>query len=363
MPAKILIVNWRDIKNPEAGGAEVHYHEIFRRLDPARYTVSVLASSVPGLPADEVIDGIQVHRRGKRSTFNYWVYANIGSFVKAHGADLIFDDVNKIPFFLPRFVKKPVVAMFHHLFNTSIFHEFGFPLASYVYLSEKLISPAYRDTPFTAVSQSTFNELLGMGFKADRGRIIHNGIDLERYTPAGSRDPFHLLFVGRIKRYKNVSFLIRLFRELRTLYPQARLTIAGGGDYLNTLMNEAKDLDEVRFAGFVPQEEKIALYRKASVFVNPSVKEGWSITNIEACACGMPVVAADVPGLRDSVKNHENGYLFEYNNIDSCIQALRKILDHAPETEALRIKSRRFSENYSWDRSTRETEALIREIL
>jgi glycosyltransferase involved in cell wall biosynthesis len=244
MPHKILIVNWRDIRNPEAGGAEVHYHEIFRRLNPSRWEVSVLASSVPGFPREETIDTLRVFRRGRRSTFNFWVYANINRFVRKGRYELVVDDVNKLPFFLPKILKRvPVVGCFHHLFGTSIFRELGPLMGAYVFGSEKLIGWGYRGAPFTAVSQSTFDELTGFGLDPTRGRIIHNGIDLKHYVPDGpSRDARHILFVGRIKRYKNVGFLLRLHRELLKSHPEARLTIAGGGDYLPELRRQAEGL-------------------------------------------------------------------------------------------------------------------------
>jgi len=356
MKQNILIVNWRCIKNPEAGGAEVHYHEIFRRLVAKGFKISLLASSFHGASPQEEIDGITTYRRGSRSSFNFWVYAHINSFVKQGQFDLVIDDVNKIPFYLPKLISTPVVGCFHHLFDTSIFKELGVALASYVYASEKLIGPAYRNTPFTAVSQSTFDELLQKGFDGNKGRIIHNGIDLVRYTPRPeSKEPRNILFVGRIKKYKNTQFLLTLFRKIKALYPDATLTIAGGGDYLPHLKDEAGNLEGLFFPGFVTEEKKIELYRKATVFINPSIKEGWSITNLEASACGTPVVAADSPGLRDSVKEGKNGTLFPYNDLDCCMNEIIELFEDRTYYSELSLASRAFAENYSWERSATET--------
>jgi glycosyltransferase involved in cell wall biosynthesis len=364
MKKKILIVNWRDIKNPEAGGAEVHYHEIFKRFDHDRYEISVLASTFKGCTPEETVDCLKIYRQGARNLFNFHVYFNINKFIRQHNFDLIIDDVNKIPFFLPCIVKKPLISLFHHLFGKSIYKEFSLPLASYVYLSEKFIGPVYKNTRFMAVSKSTLDELLGLGFKAPQGRIIHNGVDLERYVPDLARkDPYHLLYLGRIKRYKNIDFLIKAAKRLKKDLPELKVTIAGEGDYLDTLKQQGQAMDFIKFLGVIDEEEKIKLYQKAHLFVTPSIKEGWSITNIEASACGTPVLASNVEGLRDSVKQGENGYLFEYNNIEEFCKKALEILENKTLADRLFQSSRKWAKNFSWDKSTQETENFILECL
>jgi glycosyltransferase involved in cell wall biosynthesis len=361
---KILVVNWRDINNPEAGGAEVHYHEIFKRLNHELFDVSVLSSCFKGCERETIIDGIPVSRRGNSLLFNYWIYANIRRYVKKRKIDLVIDDVNKIPFFISQLINKPVVSIFHHLFSTSIFHECSLTPALYVWLSEKLIGPGYKNAPFTAVSQSTFDELLGKGLKKTNGAIIHNGIDLERYSPAPDlRIKNHLLFIGRIKKYKNTAFLIPLFAELKKTIPDLRMTIAGGGNYLPQLREMASEYPDITCTGFVSEEEKIRLYRSASLFVNPSVKEGWSITNIESCACGTPVLASDSPGLRDSVKPGVNGELFPYNDLNASVSAALQLLSNDDKLSKLSISARTFAEQYSWDRAAKETAEYLNRFL
>lgn len=364
MKKKILLVNWRDIKNPEAGGAEVHYHEIFRRLDQEKFDISVLAHTFPGGPAEEQIENMRVFRRGSRTRFNFWVYFNINRFIKEHGFDLIIDDVNKIPFFLPKIVKKPVVSIFHHLFGTSIYKEF-FPVpASYVYLGELLMAPAYRNSPFVAVSRSTMDELLALGFKEEKGAIIHNGVNLLKYrVKPEMKEPFHILSLSRMKKYKNLDFLLEAAAELKKVFPRVRLTIAGSGSYLGTLKQKAGKNLYIHFPGRVSEIEKVRLYQKASLFVNPSVKEGWSITNIEANACGTPVIASRVDGLKDSVRDGESGWLFEYNNVSDFVEKAGKVLENRETELAMQEKARAWAENFTWDNSARQMEAFLSRYL
>ncbi|MFH1761755.1 MAG: glycosyltransferase family 1 protein, partial [bacterium] len=97
-PKRILLINWRDIKNPEAGGAEVYYHEIFKRLACSdKYDITVLSHYYNGAQRYEDFEGIHIIRKGSRSFFNYSVIPFVRT--NGHKYDLIMEDINKIPFF------------------------------------------------------------------------------------------------------------------------------------------------------------------------------------------------------------------------------------------------------------------------
>jgi glycosyltransferase involved in cell wall biosynthesis len=81
------------------------------------------------------------------------------------------------------------------------------------------------------------------------------------------------------------------------------------------------------------------------------MKEGWGITNIEANACGTPVISADVPGLRDSVKEGESGLLYEYGNIEQLTSLILKILQNNEYRTKLSEGSIEWAKNFSWDSS------------
>jgi glycosyltransferase involved in cell wall biosynthesis len=114
------------------------------------------------------------------------------------------------------------------------------------------------------------------------------------------------LYVGRLKRYKGLETAVRAVAEVRRRGFPVRLDIAGDGDDRERLTGLVRRLglaEAVTFAGFVPEPTKRALLRQAWAVVLPSAKEGWGISNIEAAACGTPALAADSPGLRESVRH------------------------------------------------------------
>ena len=149
---KILVFNWQCIKNPLGGGAEVHLQEVFQRIAAMGHEVVLYASMFPGAEKEENIKGIKVYRQGSRSLFNFYVPLAYFFKFRKQKFDVVVDDVNKIPFFTPLFVKEPLQGITHHLFNKSIFLEVSFPVALYVYLMEKLVKPVYRKIHWIVLS-------------------------------------------------------------------------------------------------------------------------------------------------------------------------------------------------------------------
>jgi glycosyltransferase involved in cell wall biosynthesis len=145
--------------------------------------------------------------------------------------------------------------------------------------------------------------------------------------------------------------LLEAFRKVVERVPNAELVIAGTGEEEKRLKQLAWNLhiaDRVRFAGKVSEEEKIELFRRAWVFANPSLMEGWGITTIEANACGTPVVAANVPGLRDSVQNPHTGYLVTHGDSAAFADKLVVLLEDAHLRDAMSQEAMRWASQFEW---------------
>ncbi|MEK7251218.1 MAG: glycosyltransferase family 4 protein, partial [Bacteroidota bacterium] len=117
---KILVVNWQDIKNPMSGGAEVHLHEVFSRIARMGHDVTLFCSSFPNSRPEENINGVRVIRKGGRYLFNFRFLFEYLTRFRKEDYDVVVDDMNKIPFFTPLFVRKPIHGITHHLFGKSI---------------------------------------------------------------------------------------------------------------------------------------------------------------------------------------------------------------------------------------------------
>ncbi len=365
---RILVINWRDIENPEAGGAEVHLHEIFRRIVGMGHKVTLLSSKFPGSLPHKIVDGIEIIRTGNRLFFNFFVPTKTRAMISAENYDIVIDDINKIPFYTPLYVRRPILAIVHHLFASSIFLEASLPVGAYVYASERLIPLVYRKTRFVVVSESTRSELVKMGLPASNLTVIHNAVDHTRYLPSPSaKSPIPLIaYVGRIKKYKRIEHLLEACREVFDTIQDARLVIAGSGDHLDALKRFSRRIgiaERVEFKGWVTEEEKVKILQQAHVFVTPSSKEGWGVTVIEANACGTPVIATNVPGLRDAVRDGETGFLVPHGDIRSLARRIIEVLKNPDLRNQMSMKSVEWARKFNWDDSARAFLQVITEVV
>jgi glycosyltransferase involved in cell wall biosynthesis len=366
---RILAVNWLDRLNPQAGGAEVHFFEIFGRLVQAGAQVTLVTSGWKGAAARAEIDGIQVRRVGGRHSFALKGRGAVRAALRESRYDLVVEDINKLPLYLPTLTSLPFYTIIPHLFGTTVFAEATVPVASIVWLAERPIPRVYRRAQFHAISESTREDLVARGIARERIRVIHPGIDARWYHPdpaAGrTRDPT-FLYVGRLKRYKGVETAIRAVELARREDRLLRLDIIGQGDdrkRLERLTDMLALRDRVRFLGFVSETEKRDMLRRSWGLVLPSAKEGWGIANVEASACGTPAIASDRPGLRDSVQDGQTGFLVPHGNAGALAGAMIRLARTPGLVEQLGAAGRRFAESLSWERAARETERHLEETL
>ena len=362
---RLLLVNWQDRDNPQAGGAEIHQHEIFGRLVKRGHDVTLLCSGWPGCEPTTSLDGITVVRVGTRYTFPFVARRHFRNHLAHGGFDLLVEDINKVPLFTPRWDGPPVVALVPHLFGGTAFQELAAPLASMVWLAERPLGRAYRGIPFEAISESTADDLANRGVPRAAVEVIYPGIDTVAYTPLeGSRAPTPVFaYLGRLKKYKGVHHAIRAFAHVA--HPSAVLEIAGAGDYRRVLERLVDTLDlraRVRFLGRISEPDKLALLRRAWALVLASPKEGWGITNLEAAACGTPVVASNSPGIRESVRDGETGFLVPHGNVSAMADAISRFAGDPALVARFGVSARRFSETFTWERAAVETERHLERV-
>jgi glycogen synthase len=226
-----------------------------------------------------------------------------------------------------------------------------------------------------------------------RVQVIHNGIDLEEYQDRRDDavlkrhgiDPSrpYILFVGRITRQKGI---VHLVRALKHLDPGFQVVLCAGAPDTPEIAEEMKKAVEAARPGrpglvwieeMLPKEEVIALYSGAEVFVCPSIYEPFGIINLEAMACGTPVVASAVGGIPEVVVHGETGLLvpveqmkeapFEPVSADSFAFNLAEAINELMRDEVRRRymgkeARRRVEEVFSWDAIARRTAELYREV-
>jgi len=356
-PCRILILNQRDPRHPAAGGAEVHVAEISRRMAAMGYQLTQAAVGFPGAPDREQLDGLEVIRLGRLPGYYPRAALLCARETRRGRFDLVVEHLNKLPFCAPAHSAVPVLVVDHHLFGRSAFLQTIWPVAAMVVASEALIPWIYRKTPFLAVSQSSKDDLVARGISADQIGLIYNGVrHPETPPPQIAVRPCRVAYFGRLERYKRVDLLLRALATLAPRLPALEIVIIGRGSRRAELEKLAGQLGlaaHTRFTGFAEGELRDALLAGSRVCVCPSVKEGWGITVVEANALGVPVVATDVPGLRDAVRHDETGLLVPDGPPDALVPRLAEATHRLLADEALATRlsagALAWSRRFDWD--------------
>ena len=362
----ILFLNWRDITHPQAGGCELHLHEIGKRLVEAGHSVSLFCGAYDGCEQDDEVDGIEIIRKGGAYAVYFHAAYEYLSGLRKNNYDVVVDDINGVPFFTPLYMKRPKIAILHHLVKEIFFKELPVTLRPIGYTAEKLIPVLYGRIPFVTVSKSTKAEMVEAGIPASNIKIVHNGIS-GMFKPSESmksREP-HIVYLGRLKTYKQLDHLIKAVGLIKEHIKDVRLSIAGTGeaeDDLKRLVKHHGLGSTVELCGFVDEDEKLRLLQSAWLFVTPSQKEGWGLTVIEANACGVPAIAYDVPGLRDSIRDGETGILVKEKNAATLAAEIANVLKNDKLRNELSEAALKWSEKFSWDKSAKKFITVLESV-
>ena len=356
----ILVVNWQDWQNPFAGGAEVYLYEIFSRIIRMGHRVTLLCSRARGQCRHEFIDGFEILRIGGRSNFNFIVPFALRALLRHRAVDVIVDDLNKIPFYSTAVTRKRVLPTLMHLFRSTIFRETNPLFATYVYVTERLIGVFYRRANFVAISQSTAQDLRDIGVSGQI-RVVYSGIPEKRHSGSDVRDDNLVAYVGRVKAYKSIDHFVRAVAMVKK-ERQVKAMIVGDGDALDDLKVLVEELNvDIEFTGFVSEDEKYRIYHAARVVVQPSIKEGWGLTAIEAQSCSTPVVSANSPGLREVVRHDQTGFLYNYGNITELAARMVELLDDQKKWQRFSSAARKWARQFSWERSAKLFEKVLKQ--
>lgn len=353
---KILILNWKDPRNPSAGGAETFTHEIARRLVASGDKVTVFSQLFPGGRHEDILDGVRIIRRGGK----YSVYRAARSWYREGDRpkyDVVVDEINTRPFLAPAFVRDArVVALIHQLAREVWSEEMPFPLS---FVGRHFLEPrwlgCYRAVPTITVSPSTRNDLSQLGFT--NVSVVPEGLSpLPELGEVGKEEIPTLVFVGRLVKTKRPHHAIAAWRAVRATIPQTRLWVVGDGYLRRTLDRQPEE--GLHVLGSVDERTKYELMKRASLMLVPGVREGWGLVVIEANAVGTPAVAYRIPGLVDSVQHGYSGLLTDPHP-ESLAGAAIRLLRNPRELERLSINARAWASRFDWDITARAFRELL----
>jgi glycosyltransferase involved in cell wall biosynthesis len=357
---RMAFFNWRDIRHPMAGGAEVMMHQLLRRLSSQGHEVALFTSAYKGAKTLETIDGIRHIRYGGR----FSMYLGAFHVYKKHiqgRYDVIIESINGVPFFTPLFAKERVVAFIHQLTRENWYSSLPYPIAFMGFHAEDFLLSLYRSRLAIVPSESTKKDLLSLGFKDIR--IVNEAAEID--APAGMKKEAAptLIYLGRLTKSKRVDHALRCLRIIKDSAiskgwaGKPRLWIVGSGSQEEELKSLAQKLglsQDIVFFGKVDENRKAELLSKAHISIFPAVREGWGLVVLEANSCGTPVLGYDVPGLRDSIVDGENGFILPSGDIEGMAKKAISLLEDPDFLDSISRSSTAYSKKFSWKRCADE---------
>jgi glycosyltransferase involved in cell wall biosynthesis len=346
---RIHLIAWRDLDDVEAGGSEVHASTVARLWAEAGIEVLMRTSYAQGHPATDQRDGYRVVRKAGR----YMVFPRAAISEAAHRygpRDGLVEIWNGMPFFSPLWALGPRIVLLHHIHADMWRMVLPPKLAAAGDTLERRVAPLiYRRSQIVTLSPSSKEEMLELGFREDRVRVVPPGVD-PRFRPGGPPSPHPLVVAaGRLEPVKRYDLLIRAVVAARERAPDLELVISGAGSLRGDLGRLVESLDAgdyVHFPGWVSEDELLALYRRAWMVASSSIREGWGMTLTEAAACGTPAVATRIPGHLDAVDEGRSGLLAD--DEAQLADGIAAIATDAALRERLRAGALAHAERFAW---------------
>ena len=223
----ILVLTDRDWTHPQGGGTGTNLYGQVSRWVAWGHRVTVVAGSYPGaVEREELAPNLTVHRMGSRLTvFPRAAWACMRRGVGSD-ADVALEVVNGITFLTPLWLRRPRVALVHHVHRDHYVSEMGRPGAVAAMFAETIpLRALYRDTTFLTISHAGRDDLLELGLPEDRIHVAYLGVEPPPFPASERSETPRLLYLGRLKQYKRIELLLDVVEAL----PDVVLDVAGEG--------------------------------------------------------------------------------------------------------------------------------------
>jgi glycosyltransferase involved in cell wall biosynthesis len=375
---RVAVINWRDPWHSLAGGSERYAWESAVALQEAGATVDFLTARDSHQTAKDLHAGIRILRGGSQLGFYAWVWWRLARLrVARRPHDVVIDAENGIPAFTPPLLPRSsaVVLVMHHVHQDQFRTYFPPPMAALGrWLEGRLMPRVYRHARVAAVSLSTVHEMRRqLGWRTPV-QVIHNGADTPAHIGVQPR-PEHVVVLGRLATHKRIDLVVRAVRRLVDERPGLRLDIVGKGPEeprLRALVSELGLGDQITVHGFLDEDDKRRVLGSASFHVCASDAEGWGQVVIEAAAYGLPTLARDVPGLRDSIHDGHTGWLVDTRGqddagvVNALVSGMREALDQMDdprESADLAQRCRDWADQFSWKSMHDSVVAIVEQEL
>jgi len=347
--------------HPVIGGVETNIFNVSSELIKHGHQVTVATSTLPNEPEEEMLDGIRILRtKPLFEAFKVPFLPSYGKLLSKVSPDIIHahgmvPGVTDIAIAHASKNKIPSVLTYHFDGNGESFFGEAFASLYNHTLAKKTVSKA---DAIIATTRSYAETSPVLKDYLDKVEIIPNGVDLKKFNPnvkpGDIRKKYKLpsgkliFCLGRFVKYKGFEYLIRAMRSV----DDATLMIGGAGtmeSYYRQIVHSEGLETKVRFLGVVPDEDLPKLYRASDVFVLPSALRGeaFGVTLLEAMACGTPVVASDLPGVKELFTD-KCGLKTKPGDTKELADSINRLLSDDAMRSRMSRNARKNAEKYAW---------------
>lgn len=301
-------------------------------------------------------DIVQLHTMGQPSSSVLFLLRHTPTVLTIHGPEAFTPSL--LLWYLPTTDFKDhshnrdqltIAGKFHYFYHT--------------YLTTPLYRLGLRNVDAIVVFSHYMQQLMQKDGMTTR--YIPNATTLLDQKPLPNNEV--LAYAGRLEKFKGIDHLLRAMPDILKQRPNARLLIAGDGNYrkdLEKLMDELQLNKSVEFLGHLSRAEVKALYEKSVMLILPSIwPEAFGKVGIEAMSVGRPVVASDVGGVSDWLIDGKTGYLVPPGRPEALSEAILRLLTNRAKLEEMAVNARKRSEDFTLERHTEMILELYREII
>lgn len=348
---------------PDARGAGFYAYYLSKHLQKRGFKVTVFTRGDTSCTTVEQVDGIRVYRVRfipvypfHLTLYRRWLKQTIRNC--AVDFDLWHYHNPMIPSLE---TAAPIVLTEHGTTKTGIKRR---PIDGIFSVGLKLFAPLYvhnerqlieQATKVTAVSEACASEVAEYYGRQDV-EVVYNGVDSDYFTPGESNSVEStptVLYTGAHHPRKGLETLLHAVKQLQGYNSRIKFVLTGSGPHRENLIQISSNLgieDLVEFPGYVSRDRLLKYYQDATLFVNPSRYEGLPTSVLEAMACGLPVVATDIPSHDELIISNKNGLLVPPNNSSELAVALRNLLDDQDRRRRFAERAREIiTQKYDWE--------------
>jgi glycogen synthase len=290
---------------------------------------------------------------GKNVLFSLYLNIFIRCLICKYDLDIVHLQSGSGGIFFLRKLKTKVIVTTHtnnYLFQYRRFGKiskrFLAPLEKYTYqIADRILSVS---------SYVKKNLISDYHIPPSKIRVVPNGVNFDTFYPISqhSHDKKTILYVGRLYKGKGIEFLINAVELLVPDHPSVRLWVAGQGVFfkeIKAFIQGRTIRNHIIFLGWKDSKTLNQLYNEATVYVMPSIVEGFGMTLLEAMACGCPVIATDSGGAIDIICHNQNGLLIPYGNAKQLAASISRIMTDQEKREMLVKNGLKTIQDFRWE--------------